>query len=127
MAMEVVFAKRLAAQWNGQDSNDVQAALVQLGQVTGNTWSVVSNDGQVLVLRETAPGGMLWADRTMAKGQVIVVDTTTAQIVILSAPDFMARYVRTQDVTTTVLTAGLNNPAWLAALATKLGLPAPPP
>lgn len=125
--MENVYALQLAAQWTGQDPADVQAAVTQLGQVTGNTWAVLSNDGQTLVLRETGRTGLV-ADWPMTNGQVIVIEPGSGRVSIISVPDFRARFVREVDIGTAVLTSSLTNAVWLSALAAKLGvtLPAAP-
>jgi hypothetical protein len=120
--VEYVFRALVAAQYTGtQASADVLAAVQQISQMTGNTWSVQSDDGAVLLLRETGPSGA-YADWPVLAGQVVVIDPGVGIIDRLPAAQFTARYQRFNQVADAVLTRGLNLPTWITALAGKLGI-----
>lgn len=119
--MESLFSKLVGAQWTGESSADVLTALAEVNRVTGNTWTVDANDGNTLVLRETAPNG-LSATWTMRRNQVIIIDAARSSITIMDAAEFGNRFVRFDDMATAVLTFGINSAQFVAALRTKLGL-----
>lgn len=120
--MEYVSRALVAVQYTGSATTaDVQAAAGQISQLTGNTWTVQSDDGQTLVLRESNPSG-LWADWAVTAGQVVVIDPSRGIIDRISPAEFSARYLRAVNVSDTTLIRGLNSPAWLTALAGKLGI-----
>lgn len=121
--MEYVYRALVAAQYTGQQSSaDVAAAAAQITQYTGNTWTVQSDDGSVLVLRETGATGA-WADWPVQAGQVVVIDPSFGIVDRLSLSAFLARYRRANVVADETLTRGINTPAWITALKAKLGLP----
>lgn len=123
--MEYVYRSLVAAQYTGgQSAADVAAACAQITQLTGNAWTVLSDDGQTLVLRETnAQGGH--ADWPVQAGQVVVIDPSVGIVDRLPADKFQARYLRANYVSDATLTRGLNTPAWITALAGKLGIGVP--
>lgn len=124
MALEYVYKALVGAQYTGQASTAaVLEAVQQISQLTGNNWTVQSDDGQVLVLREQAPGSPLYGDWPILAGQVVVIDPTFGIIDRCSVTQFNARYQREVNIIAKVLTAGLNNTQWIAALKTKLGIP----
>lgn len=125
MALEYVYRSLVAAQYTGnQGAADVAAAAAQITQLTGNQWTVQSDDGQTLVLRETNPTSGAFADWPVLAGQVVVIDPNVGIVDRLGVQAFLARYRRQVNVTEEVLVAGLNNAAWITALRGKLGLPA---
>lgn len=125
MALEYVYRALVAAQYTGsQDAAQVAAAAAQITQYTGNVWTVQSDDGQVLILRETNPTSGTHADWPVLAGQVVVVDPAVGIVDRLAVQAFLARYRRQVNVAEDVLVAGLNNAAWITALRGKLGLPA---
>lgn len=125
MALEYVYRALVAAQYTGtQGTADVEAAVNQITQLTGNQWAVQSDDGAVLVLRETSPISGAFADWPILAGQVVVIDPNIGIVDRLAAPAFLARYRRANTVADETLTRGINTPAWIAALKTKLGLAA---
>ena len=124
MALEFVYRSLVAAQYLGSQSTaEVQSAVNQITQLTGNSWSVVSDDGETLVLRETSAGGNLFADWTVRNGQVVVIDPNVGIVERLSPAAFTARYRRGNAVADEILTRGINSPAFITALKQKLGLP----
>jgi hypothetical protein len=123
MALEYVYRALVAAQYTGaQGAADVAAAVGQITQMTGNTWSVQSDDGSVLVLRETSPVSGAWADWPILAGQVVVIDPSIGIVDRLAPSAFLARYRRADAVADATLTRGINTPAWITALKGKLGL-----
>ncbi len=125
MALEYVYRALVAAQYTGaQSAADVAAAAAQITQYTGNTWTVQSDDGQVLVLRETNPTNGAFADWPVLAGQVVVVDPAIGIVDRIAVQAFLARYRRGITVTEEILVAGLNNAAWITALKGKLGIAA---
>lgn len=125
MALEYVYRALVAAQYTGsQDAADVAAAAAQITQLTGNVWTVQSDDGQTLVLRETNPVSGAYADWPILAGQVVVIDPSVGIVDRLAAPAFLARYRRANSVADETLVRGINTPAWITALKAKLGLPA---
>ncbi len=125
--MESVYRALVAAQYTGtQSAADVAAAAQQITQLTGNTWSVLSDDGQTLVLRETNPSSGAHADWPVQAGQVVVIDPSVGIVDRLSATDFTARYLRASAVADATLTRGVNSPAFITAMAGKLGVTIPP-
>lgn len=123
--MEQVYRALVAARYTGgQSAADVTAACAQITQLTGNQWSVQSDNGQTLVLRETNPVNGHFADWPVLAGQVVVIDPAAGIVDRLPVSEFLLRYRRASVVTEDILVAGLNSPAWLAALKVKLGLPA---
>jgi hypothetical protein len=125
MALEYVIRTLVAAQYTGQASAAAVAeAAEQITQYTGNTWTVQSDDGSVLVLRETNPTNGAYADWPVLAGQVVVVDPSIGIVDRLSVNAFLARYRRATTVADETLVRGLNTPAWITALKTKLGIAA---
>lgn len=125
MALEYVYRSLVAAQYTGaQGAADVAAAAAQITQLTGNVWTVQSDDGQVLVLRETNPTSGAHADWPVLAGQVVVIDPAVGIVDRLAVTPFLARYRRQVTVAEEVLVAGLNNTAWITALKSKLGIAA---
>ncbi len=125
MALEYVYRALVAAQYTGQQSAaDVAAAAAQITQFTGNTWTVQSDDGNVLVLRETNPTSGAYADWPVLAGQVVVIDPSVGIVDRLGVQAFLDRYRRANTVADETLVRGLNTPAWITALKTKLGIAA---
>ncbi len=125
MALEYVYRALVAAQYTGSQSTaDVEAAVGQITQLTGNIWTVQSDDGNVLVLRETSPISGAFADWAVLAGQVVVIDPSIGIVDRLGVSAFLSRYRRANTVADEVLTRGLNTPAWITALKTKLGIAA---
>jgi hypothetical protein len=121
--VEQVYRALVAARYTGgQSAADVAAACAQITQLTGNQWTVQSDDGETLVLRETSPSGH-FADWPVLAGQVVVIDPAAGIVDRLPVDKFLLRYRRASVVAEDVLVAGLNSPAWLTALRNKLGLP----
>lgn len=123
MALEYVYRALVAAQYTGsQDAADVAAAAAQITQLTGNQWTVQSDDGSVLVLRETNPVSGAYADWPILAGQVVVIDPSIGIVDRLGVSAFLARYRRANTVADETLVRGLNTPAWITALKAKLGI-----
>jgi hypothetical protein len=94
----------------------VLEACAELTKLTGNTWTVVSDDGATLVLRETAADGRR-ADWPITAGQVVVVDPSVGIIDRVAGPVFLTRYLRQADLVTAVGTALASNAQFVAAVA----------
>jgi hypothetical protein len=123
--MENVYRALVAAQYTGgQSAADVAAAAAQITQLTGNQWSVLSDDGSTLVLREVNPANGAQAHWPVLAGQVVVIDPGVGIVDRLTPAAFFARYRRGNAIAEEVLLHGLNTPAWITALKQKLGLPA---
>lgn len=121
--MENVSRALVAAQYTGtQSTADVQAACDQITQLTGNVWSVASDNGVTLVLRETNPNNGMFADWPVQAGDVVVIDPSVGIVDRLPLALFLVRYHRENTVADRVLVRGLNTPAWITALKTKLGI-----
>lgn len=123
--MEHVYRALVAARYTGgQSTADVAAAAARITQLTGNQWTVQSDDGQTLVLRETNPTNGAYADWPVLAGQVVVIDPAVGIVDRLPVQAFLDRYRRGVAMTEEILVAGLNDAAWITALRGKLGLPA---
>lgn len=125
MALEYVYRALVGAQYTGtQSTADVLAAVQQISQLTGNEWTVQSDDGQVLILRERVPGTNLYADWPVLAGQVVVIDPSVGIVDRLPVSKWAARYQRENDILDKALMRGINSAAFITALKAKLGLPA---
>ena len=125
MALEYVYRALVGAQYTGtQSTADVLAAVQQISQLTGNEWTVQSDDGQVLILRERVPGTSLYADWPVLAGQVVVIDPSVGIVDRLPVSKWSARYQRENDILDKALMRGINSAAFITALKAKLGLPA---
>jgi hypothetical protein len=125
MALEYVYRALVGAQYTGtQATADILAACAQISQLTGNQWSVQSDNGQTLVLRETNPVNGAYADWPVLAGQVVVIDPSVGIVDRLPVDKWQARYQRENDILDKALVRGLNSAQWIAALKTKLGIPA---
>jgi hypothetical protein len=121
--MEYVYRALVAAHYTGNGTAaDVQNAVNQITQLTGNVWTVLSDDGQTLVLRETSPVNGMFADWPVHAGEVVVIDPSIGIVDRLPVAAFLLRYHRETAIADRTLVRGLNTPAWITALANKLGL-----
>ena len=125
MALEYVYRALVGAQYTGsQDTAAVAAAAAQITQLTGNVWTVQSDNGQTLILRETNPTSGAYADWPVLAGQVVIIDPAVGIVDRIAVSAFQARYRRAVTVTEETLTAGLNSTPWITALKNKLGIAA---
>lgn len=115
--MEFVTRTLIASRYTGNGSAaDVHAACMRLTQLTGNSWTVVSDDGSTLVLRETGGNG-LYADWPILAGQVVVVDPNAGIIDRLRPAEFASRYRRIVDSASDVKTTLLQDATFMASIS----------
>jgi hypothetical protein len=87
----------LATQWTGANAAEVLAMLATVTPYTSNVWTVQADDGQALMLRETAPLGN-WAPWPVQLGQWVVVRPDFGIIARLSNAAYQVRYKTTRDL-----------------------------
>ncbi len=91
--MEQVSRRLLAQQYTGTNAAEVLAMCQTITQYTGNVWSIDSDDGQTLRMRETSGvNPTLWYDWPIMKNQVVIVAPDTGIIARMTQTAYEARY-----------------------------------
>lgn len=96
-----------ATQYTGSNGADVLAMCQAITQYSGNVWSIDSDDGQMLQLREVAPMGppALWP---VTAGQWVIVAPDTGIIARMPANVYAARYQGLADIVSAAVAANVN-------------------
>ncbi len=88
--MENVVKTTVACQWTGENSAEVLQTVQSVTPVSGNIWSIVSEDEWTLTLRET--NGFNYGNWLLYLNQWIVVTPSFGVEARLSDTEYRAQY-----------------------------------
>ncbi len=102
----------LSEKYDGTNGQAILAMVAAITQYSGNVWTIASDDGAVLRLKETSPGGLV-GDWPIMQGQVVVVAPDTGIIARMSPTAYAARYRAIDNIVSDAVAANV------AAIATS--------